>query len=99
MAAIKETHVDVTSQSTYPTTPQLSIGFVPDFLKFANLSSTAIVHYSFDGATDNGYINPNLSPFDIWPSDRKGITDKVWLRRDSAGVDTVIVVVTGGTGS
>ncbi len=99
MAAITETHVDVTAHPTYPTTPQLTLAFVPDWLKFADLSTTAIVHYSFDGVHDHGYINPTLSPFDVWPGERKPTTDKVWLRRDTAGVDTVVVVITGGTGS
>ena len=99
MAAIPETHVNVTAQSSYPTDPQLTIPYIPDWLCFVDLSTTAIVHFSFDGKTDHGYINPAFYPMFIWPGERKFVIDKVWIRRDAPGVDTVVVVVTGATDS
>lgn len=99
MAALPETHVDVTAQSTYPTNPQISFPFIPDWLLFTNTANTAIVHISFDGKTDNAYINPVLSPFMVWPGNAKNIVDRIWIRRDAPGVSTAIVIVTGATNS
>ncbi len=97
MAAITETQVTLTSQPDYPDDPQLVVNFTPEWLLFTNTASAVVAHYSFDGVNDHGYINPAVSPQSQWPGEGKPQHVKVWLRRDSAGIDACVVVITGGT--
>lgn len=93
MADLPEKIVTVTSQATYPTDPQIVVPFVPDYYTFLDLSNSAIVHASFDGINDHVYLNPNVDP----GAEREKKVQKVWLRRDTAGVDVVQIVVMANT--
>lgn len=92
MSALTETPVTLTDQSVYPADPDVICPFVPDTYTFINTSS-AICHASFDGKNDHVFISPSVDPGIAW--DTK--TQKVWLRRDSAGMDAVVVTVMAGT--
>ena len=90
MSAANLQTVSVSSDS-YPTDPQVSLGFEPDSTLFLNRSSTAtdIVYISVDGANDTALLIPGLMPALEYRTKYK----KYWLRRDAAASTTTVNVM------
>lgn len=76
------------SSATYPTDPQVSLGFEPDSALFLNRSATAtdIVYISVDGANDAALLIPGLMPALEYRTKYK----KYWLRRDVSAATTTV---------
>lgn len=91
MSSFKST-VDVTAQTTYPTTPQVDLSslFEPNgWVVFAIGTGDAIVAYSLDGVNDHGNLKEGTAKN---PESWTGKERKVWLRKVS-GNGTITVDV------
>ncbi len=90
MSYLPEAIIDLTSNDgTYGAQPDITAGFDPKTWSFVDKSATAIIHFSFNGKTDAGQIDPALYAGLSWEASER----QVWLRRDTPGVDTVTAVV------
>jgi len=88
------TTVSVTA-TTYPTTPQVSLGWEPDSILIAvtNTTATNLIYVSFDGVKDDGLLRPGITQAIAWQSKRPNI----WLRLGPAAVNPTAVDVMAST--
>ena len=78
----------------FPTTPQVSFGFISQGFSFLNRGSKTI-QYSFDGSTLHGDLNP--SDNSVFLSFNNRYECKIWFRGDD-GYGTVRIEAWGNFG-
>ncbi len=88
------TTVSVTSAS-YPTDPQVDLGWEPDSLLIAvtNTTATNLIYVSFDGVKDDGLLRPGITGAVAWNAKRS----QVWLRLGPAAANPTSVDVMAST--
>lgn len=78
------------SQSSFQTNPDITLSFQPDEIIIKNIGTTNAVSFSFDGKNVHGTVAAGSS------ESRKTKRSKIWLRGES-GAGTPIALVSADT--
>jgi hypothetical protein len=91
------TNVDVSDVLTYPTTPQIVLGFQPDEILLRNRSAEATIFVSFNGlGEDDIELPPQSDPLSAQNVRTKN--QKLWVRSgDESHTDTVRLLIEATT--